>query len=103
MRGRLIEFNIFNGSLSFLVAINNYSRFSVISNGNGNMCPFSENDPIMFIMSIGDAFHAYISNKVTIIHDLYVDTPVVCRCWIFLNNICSLSHSMALCDSGGDM
>ena len=58
--------------------------FLVMSNGNVNISPVSENDLFISVLYIGDAFHAYIANNIPILHCYFVDTSVSWSLWIFL-------------------
>ena len=62
------------GNSPSVVGINFSGMFLVISNGNGNMPPISENYINRYVLFIGNALHAYISNGMQILNCLYVDT-----------------------------
>ena len=79
----------------YVVVICDSIMFLVMSNGNMNMSPVSENDMFISVLYIGDAFHAYIANNIPILHCYFVETSVSCSLWIFFN-LYIFSYNMVL-------
>ena len=67
----------------YVVVICDSIMFLVMSNGNMNMSPVSENNMFISVLYIGDAFHAYIANNIPILHCYFVETSVSCSLWFF--------------------
>ena len=65
-----------------IVRIFDYRMFYIISNGNVNMRSIDTKDLILSVLSIIDAFHAYIENNMPITCCLYVNTSVACIRWL---------------------
>ena len=74
----------------YVVVICDSIMFLVMSNGNMNMSPVSENDMFISVLYIGYILHTLIANNIPIIFCLYVDKPVSYSCWVLLRNMCSL-------------